>query len=303
MRRKKSGFIAKIIVIVCILLSIFVGGFFFLDKLIVPKYFGSYGIYNVGDLVGVVSSLYNAPRESDMVTNGYTETDLNSAISRLQAKGYKIQNNGEIFKDDLENFKGEGNVYLTDCEFAAVCDKLIQSGMLKNALPNLNYLNVMNISVLEFTVNPDEKSASDVVLTDKGETQTYSKAHIKFIVKIETTDIRDQIAKQMETPMYLLKIIIPDKLYFTLNYDIDLNDPEERYSNGKITINGKKEKQSETLINLLINFIFPAEDNMNIVGFTKAIGDVALEGIDRLGDFKFISGIGISGQNNGIFIN
>jgi len=295
-KRKRSGFIAKVIIIISIVLSIFVGGFFFLDKVIVPKYFGTYGIYNVGDLISVVSSLYSSPKESDIVTNGYSSSDLVNAISKLQAANYKIQDDGTIKSQDIDNFKGDGKVTLTDCEFAAVCDKLIENGMLKNALPSLNYLNVINISVLEFSVDPDEDSL-DVA------DNTYSKAHVKFIVKIETTDIRDQIAKQMNTPMYLLKIIIPDNLYFSINYDIDLNDPVERYSNGDISINGKNPKQSEILINLLIEFIFPEEADMDIEKFTKTIGDVAMKGIDALGTFKFVSGIGLSGRRNGITVS
>lgn len=295
-KKNRSGFIAKLIVIISLVLSVFVGGFFFLDKIIVPKYFGDYGIYNVGDLIGVVSSLYSSPKENEIVTNGHSPIDLKNAIAKLREAEYKIQEDGTILKEDIDSFKGNGRVELTDCEFASICDKLIENGMLKNALPDLNYLNVMNISVLELTSTPVEDSLDE-------ETNTYSKAHIKFIVKIETSDIRDQIAAQMQTPMYLLKIIIPDKLYFSINYDIDLDNQDERYSNGDISINGRTAKQSETLINLLIEFIFPEEDNMDINSFTKAIGDVAMKGIDALGTFRFVSGIGVSHQRNGFVVN
>ncbi len=295
-KNSRSGFVVKLVIIISLVLSVFVGGFFFLDKVIVPKYFGDYGIYNVGDLIGVVSSLYSSPKESEFITNGHSPADLSDAIKKLQNANYKIQDDGNILKEDMDSFKGDQRVELTDCEFAAICDKLIENGMLKNALPDLNYLNVMNISVLELTSKPVEESLDE-------ESGTYSKAHIKFIIKIETSDIRDQIASQMQTPMYLLKIIIPDKLYFSINYDIDLDNPEERYSNGDISINGKTAKQSETLINLLIEFIFPEEENMDINSFTKAIGDVAMKGIDALGTFRFVSGIGLSGQRNGFVVN
>lgn len=296
MKTKRSGFVAKILVIISIIAAVFVGGFFFLDRLIVPKYFGSYGIYNISDLIGVVSSLYSSPKEKDIVTNGYADVDLENAIAILRAHDYKIEPDGTILKQNFDNFKGEGTVVLTDREVAAMCGKLVENGMLINALPDLNYLNVMNISILEFTVSPEKDS-----LDENG--YTYSKSHIKFIVKIETSDIRDQIAKQMDTPMYLLKIIIPDTLYFSINFDFDLDSTENRRSNGNISINGKTEKQSETLINLLIEFIFPEEDHMDIDSFTNAIGDVALKGIDALGSFRFISNIGTSKLRNGIIVN
>lgn len=281
MKKSKSGFVAKLCIILCIVLSVFVGGFFFLDKVIVPKYFGSYGIYNIGDLVGVFTSLYGTPDEAELITNGYTQTDLSNAIATLQKNGYKIENDGTILKQNFDTFKGDGQVKLADREVAAVCEKLIENGMLKNSLPDLNYLNVINISVLELVITPDPNTYDE-------ESETYSKANIRFIIKIGTEDIRKQIAEQMNTPMYLLKIIIPDTLYFTVNYDIDL-DADENRSSGSIAINGKTEKQSETLINLLIEFIFPEEDNMDMENFTIAIGDVVLRGIDALGEFKFIS--------------
>lgn len=284
------------------------GGYFFLDKLIVPKYFGDYGIYNIGDLIGVVTSLYSSPKESELVTNGYTQMDLSNAIAKLQTADYKIQEDGTILQKDFDTFKGNGKVKLTDREFAAVCDKLIKNGMLNSMLPNLNYINVSkNMSILELVVTPYEESFDET-------SETYSKANVKMICKIKTgsksdgedgddgDDLRQHIAEQMNTPMYLLKIIIPDTLYFTVDYDIDLNASEDDRTSGKIYINGKKAKQSETLINLLIEFIFPVEDEMNIEKFTRALGDVALKGIDALGEFRFISGIGVE-KNNGIVVN
>jgi len=46
-------------------------------------------------------------------------------------------------------------------------------------------------------------------------------------------------------------------------------------------------KESEILINLLIDFIFPPEDEMNMQKFTKTFGDIILTSINELGDFKF----------------
>jgi hypothetical protein len=59
--------------------------------------------------------------------------------------------------------------------------------------------------------------------------------------------IREQIAAQMNTPIYLLKMIIPDTIYFEVTYVIDLSE-EERGMQGTIAINGRSAEKSETLI-------------------------------------------------------
>lgn len=295
MKNGRNKIIGKIIGFLTVLLAIVTGGYFLLDKVVVPKYFGTYGIQNVPDLVGVVASLYNSPKESKFITNGYSQTDLSNAIDILQEAGYKIEDDGTITKDNMAVFKGEGELSLTDKEFAAICNKLIENGMLDEALPNLNYLNVINISVLEVVITPKKDSKVDE--------NSFNAANISFIAKIDTDDIREQIAIQMETPVFLLNMVIPDELYFEVSYDFDLDKQEnDRVTNGSIAINGRTSKQSEILINLLIDFIFPAEDEMNLQKFTNEIGKVALEGVDALGVFKFTSGLGSTGKQNGIYI-
>jgi nucleoside phosphorylase len=77
----------------------------------------------------------------------------------------------------------------------------------------LKYLNIINISVLQVVFDVDEESyveAEDV----------YTKATVSFIAKVDTTGIREQIAVQMKTPIYLLKMIIPDKIYFEADQKI-----------------------------------------------------------------------------------
>ena len=279
-----------------VIIAIFSGGYFFLDKLIVPKYFGSYGINNVPDLVGVVTSLYKSPKESKLVTNAYTQTDFSNAINSLQNANYLISDDGTIEEKNFEIFKGNKEVVLTDKEFASICNKLIdEDGILVEALPNLNYLNIINISILEVIITPDEDSK----VGDK-----YNAANISFIAKLDTVDIREQIATQMETPLFLLNMIIPDILYFQVSYDLDLTKAEsERVDNGEIAINGRTTKQSEVLMNLLIDFIFPEEEKMDLEKFTETFGNIILQGIDVLGDFKFVSGLGISGKQNGVYVN
>ena len=94
MNRKSSGIFAKIAILLSLVIAIFTGGYFFLDKTIVPKYFGQYGINGVGDLIGVVSSLYDTPKESKFVTNAYSQSDFTNAVSKLQGANYLIADDG-----------------------------------------------------------------------------------------------------------------------------------------------------------------------------------------------------------------
>ena len=307
MKKKKSGFIFKIMLTLSIIAAIITSGYFFLDKKIVPKYFGQYGIYSIPDLVGVVSSLYNSPDEAELVKNGHTQTDFTNAVVKLQKAGYQINDDGTMKENVFDEFRGDGKVELTDRELAAICNKFIADGILIDALPELNYLNVINISVLELNINPDEESL---------ENGYYTKANISAIMKINTVDICKQIAKEMDTPVFLLNMIIPDNLYFSISYDIDLTEEEleepvegeeskkKKYEvNGHIKINGRSEKQSRILIELLIDFIFPDKEKMDIDKFTHELGDVIVSGIDILGDFKFADNLGTSNKQFGVVVN
>ena len=305
MRKKKTGFIFKLFVAFTLIAAIFTGGYFFLDKKIVPKYFGQYGINSIPDLVGVVTSLYNSPKESSIVKNGHTQTDFSNAVVKLQKAGYKINDDGTMQDNVFDDFKGTGRVELTDRELAAICNKFIADGILIDALPELNYLNVINISVLELSITPDEDSAVDGL---------YTRAHIDSIMKINTVDICEQIAKEMDTPKFLLNMIIPENLYFSISYDIDLSEQDgeidgvelqdvQKTVSGHIAINGRNEKQSEILINLLIDFIFPDSEEMNKDKFTHELGDIIVNGIEVLGDFNFASGLGTAKSQNGVVVN
>lgn len=311
MKKKKTGFIFKLFVALSLIAAIFTGGYFFLDKKIVPKYFGQYGIHSIPDLVGIVTSLYNSPKETELVTNAHTQTDFSNAVVKLQKAGYQINDDGTMKDNVFENFRGDAKVELTDKELAAICNKFIADGILVDALPELNYLNVMKISVLEITITPDEESIKDGY---------YTKAHVYSTMKINTEDICAQIAKEMDTPKFLLNMIIPDNLYFSISYDIDLSEQEETEeieeeneeleenmthvnANGVIAINGRSEKQSEILINLLIDFIFPDSEEMNKDKFTNELGDIIVSGIEVLGDFKFANNLGTSKKQFGVVVN
>ena len=298
MKKKKTGFIFKICISLALILAIFTGGYLFLDKKIVPKYFGKYGIYSIPDLVGVVASLYKTPNEAKIVTNGFTQTDFSNAVSKLQNSGYKMNNDGSMQETDFNLFRGTSTVVMTDRELASICNKFLGDGILVDALPDLNYLNIINISVLEIIITPDEESLDG---------EFYTKAHVSSIMKINTEDICEQIAEQMDTPLFLLNMIIPETLYFEVAYDIDLNQQAEESSivdaSGSIAINGRSEKQSEILINLLIDFIFPENEEMDIDKFTNELGNVIVSGIETLGDFKFADNIGTQKKQSGVLVN
>ena len=296
MNRKSSGIFAKIAILLSLVIAIFTGGYFFLDKTIVPKYFGQYGIHGIKDLVGIVTSLYKTPKESKFITNAYTSADFTSAVSKLQAADYLIASDGTVLESDERPFKGNGSVKMTDREFAAICDKLLQDNILVDSLPDLQYLNIINISLKQVVFVVDETSYDE-------DTDSYSKANISFIAKIDTTGIREQIATQMDTPIYLLKMIIPDYIYFEVEYDVDLTkSKDERIVGGSVGINSKSAKQSEIVINLLIKFIFPEDANMTIEKFTTDLGDIVLEGIDFFGEFRFVNNLGVKQNQAGIWI-
>lgn len=284
-----------------VILAIFFSGYLFLDKVIVPKYFKDYGITGVPDLVGVVTSLYKSPKEANLVKNGHTQTDLSSAIKVLQDAGYNIKDDGTIPKD--EEFTGSGEVKLTDKEFAAVCEKLLEDGILSSVLPAYNYIDIINMSLLEVTVTPNKDKPSE-------DGEGYTAARIEFILKLETDGIREQIANQMGTPLFLLNLIIPDTLYFEASYDIDVTKNGTTQSNGSIAINGRTTKQSEILINLLISFIFPKDEQMNLEEFTLTLGDIITQGIDLLQsnskldsrNFKFSDKLGLLKNQNGMVL-
>ena len=279
MKKRNSGIWTKIVILLSIILAVFASGYFFLDKLIVPKYFSQYGIKGIGDLVDVVASLYTTPKESKMIVNGYTQTDLTNAISELQQNGYLIEDDGTIKEENLNNFKGSGRIELTDREFASLCNEFLSNGLLEDSLSDLKYLNITKLTLLDLVVTLDKTKLD-------AETNTCTKANIDFIIKVDTTKLREQIADQMDTPIYLLKMIIPDTLYLEIKYDIDLENKENR-TNGSIEINGRSAEKSEALMNLFIDFIFDEKEEMNLEKFIIEVGNVALQGIDALGDFKF----------------
>lgn len=274
---KKSAIFGKIGIILSIIIVIFLSGYFVLDKLIIPHYFKDYGINGIGDMVGVINSLYKNPKEEHMITNGYSNEDLEKALNKLRESNYHIDDDGNIISEDFK--LNAETVELTDREFAAVCNKFLKDEILEDSLNHLNYIKLSKLSILEINIDLSNSQINNGI---------YNSAKISFIAKLDTAEMINQIEEQMETPKTLLKMIIPGTLYFSVNYEIDLNnEADERVSNGSIAINGRSEKESDILMNMLVDFIFPPDAEMNLHKFIVEFGNVLLEGIDELGDFKF----------------
>ena len=92
----------------------------------------------------------------------------------------------------------------------------------------------------------------------------------------------------MDTPVFLLNMIIPKTMYVTLSYDISISDNGEcSADNGIMSINGRTAKQSKILLDMMVSFIFPAEENMTVDKLTETMGNTLITGVDLLGNIEF----------------
>ena len=294
-RHRKSGFFLKLFIVLLILGGIITGAYFAIDKLVVPKYFSSYGIHNMNELVGMMKTLYSSPDEKSFITNAYTKIDETNAVKKLGEANFPKTSTGAIDYGavaDGEIAVKKGKYHFTDREIGAILNEMAESGVLASKLPNLKYLNDMSMNVMEFIVSP--------AVVSEGDKFAYSsnKADISCTFKIDTSLVRAQMAKEMDTPTFLLNMIIPKNMYIKVDYTIALD------SSGKwviehedMGINGRTAKQSEILINLLVGFVFPEEAEMTRSKLTEICGKVLIDGIELLGDLSFEYNIDSSGTN------
>lgn len=297
--KKKNGtlrFFVILLIVLASLGSIVLGGYLILDKIVVPKYFSSYGINGMGDLVGLMRTLYSLPSENQIITNAYSSTDLKSAAKKLSDSGYPVDEDGTFNFDAFnDGQKGEGNIYLTDKELAAVLNKLLESTEFSEILPNLKYIDTLNITLCELIISPEEVDGE------------YSKtnAKIKAILKINTEEVRQQMATEMDIPIFLLNMIFPKQLYITCEYGVEVDNSGDKsiwnISDGVLMVNGSNQKKSEIFLNLLISFVFNQEDGMTIDKLVENFGNILSQGTDLLGEIEFATGIGNHGKNNGIY--
>ena len=290
-KHRTLKFFISLGLIVLVLAGIFVGGYFILDKAVVPKYFGKFGINNMSELVGMMTTLYSNKDEDDIVTHGHTENDRNVAESKLIEKGVPALSNGRLDYNAFANGDVEvaanSVIMLTDRELASIINEMLKTGMLADRLPNLKYINTLNMEMLELIITPEK---IDGVLNK-------NKADVKFTIKIDTTSIRGQMAVEMGMPLFLLNMIVPKTLYLTNTVTLTNNDGEWSYVGGDIGINGKTTEKSKILLNLLISFIFPEEDEMTTEKLQENLGEVLIKSTDMLGSIEFSDNINSTNQN------
>lgn len=306
MRKNKVRFFIGLIIAFTILATSIVGGYFVIDRTLVPEYFGKYGINNLSELVNVVQTIYVVPDEKDFITNPFTEHDKINAISKLETAGFPTLKNGNIDYDAVakneyslspnEDFV-DNFVILTDKEIATIVADIIDSGMLATDYPGLDAIDTLNIELKQIIVTPKEDSLIpnekitdpdlDPRSAEKNILSTTTDANIKLTMMLDTVSARQQISTNLNMPKFLVDWIIPDYLYVTCQIDTHKNEHGERvYENSNIAINSKTAKQSEILLNLLISFIFP-DNTYTIESFSNELGSLAIDGINMLGKMDF----------------
>lgn len=283
MKKKKGGFLVGFIIVILCITSLLVGGYFLLDKSVVPKYFGEYGINNMNELVGMMKTLYSSPDENKLIKNKFSTLDLESAEEKLKTVFPTKENSTVLdYNSIADGVAKEGVEFplvleFSDREIASVVDEMLNKGVLAKKLPYLEYINTLKINVLDLIIMPEVPSS---------ETNP-EKVQIHAIFKVDSTGIREQMAHEMGINMFLLNMIIPDTIYLTTEYTLELIDDAWTYVDGNVSVNGRSAKQSEILLNLLISFIFPVEDEMDLEKLTIEFGNILQYGLDFIGQVEY----------------
>lgn len=300
-QNKKSIFFLRLFIALCVIVAIVFGGYLTIDRLVVPKYFKEYGIENMHDLVAMMKTLYNSPDEKDMITNGFTKIEQERAVKKLISAGFPTKNNGtEIDYDKIASgfdasMLNAGQYEFSDRHIASLLDQMLETGVLASKLPDIKFIDTMSISILELIIKPEvinEEGSSDEPVYAE------DRADVSFTFKFDTTAVRSQMAVEMDTPLFLLNMIIPDTLYLTVNYSIEKTDEGKWVvNNGNIAVNGRTTKDSEILINLFIKFIFPKGSDMTKEKLSTECGNILIQGLDLLGNISIKTNIGDFGAS------
>lgn len=300
-KKKRYTFFIKLFIALATIVAVVFCAYLAIDKLVVPKYFKDYGINNMHDLVAMVKTLYNTPDEKDIITNGYTQADQRSAVKKLISANFPSVSETEL--DYAEISQGldksslvSGQYEFTDREIAGILDQMLDSGILASQLPNLKYLDTININILELIITPTEFNDNEGNVyydTDS--------ANVSFTFKLDTSSVRTQMAHTMDIPTFFLDMIVPKTMYITINYNLFIDDYGVwQVGEGSIAVNGRTAKDSEILLNLLIEFIFPEEDQMTIDKFSIEFGNILIKGMDMLGQIRIKANVQAS--SNGVVL-
>lgn len=300
-KKKRYTFFIKLFIALATIVAVVFCAYLAIDKLVVPKYFKDYGINNMHDLVAMVKTLYNTPDEKDIITNGYTQADQRSAVKKLISANFPSVSETEL--DYAEISQGldksslvSGQYEFTDREIAGILDQMLDSGILASQLPNLKYLDTININILELIITPTE-------FTDNEGNVYYDtdSANVSFTFKLDTSSVRTQMVHTMDIPTFFLDMIVPKTMYITINYNLFIDDYGVwQVGEGSIAVNGRTAKDSEILLNLLIEFIFPEEDQMTIDKFSIEFGNILIKGMDMLGQIRIKANVQAS--SNGVVL-
>lgn len=301
MKTKKYKFFIALTIIIVVLASSVLGGYFLIDKVLVPRYFGAYGINNLGELVDLVETIYKVPNEKDFISNPFTKSDSKNLTKKFTLAGFPTLPSGEIDYESIgkglytrtpdESFT-EDKIILTDKEVAALVDQILDSGVLVSNFPDLAYLDTLQMSIKQVLISPSELSPSDDEYDSKIEDSKiqYSptSATLSATVQINTESARQQIAKNLDAPKFLIDWIIPDSLYVSATFYTCNTENGRVIQKPELSINSKTPKQSEVLLKLLISFIYPDNKNMTIDDLCTQLGNLVLTGLDLIGSFNFI---------------
>ena len=288
--KKIASFFIKLSIILAILASIGLGGYFILDRAIIPSYFGKYGIKSMSDLVQMVRVMHNAPDEKVFIKNPYTKENEVSALSKLESAGIPVYNGAIEFSKIADNDyeiteEAKQGLFVSDKEMTAIIAQMFKSDYLLSVefFKNLDYFDTLSIEAKEIIINFNKEHSE----TD-GDYCFSNEAHVSFTIKLDTQVAQSTMAKKMDVPFFLLNLIMPDFLYMTTSYDVKIQeDGSYKISNAEIGVNGRTPKQSEILLNILLTFIFSAEDEMTIAKLGETFGAALNDGMNILGNIRF----------------
>ena len=173
-----------------------------------------------------------------------------------------------------------------------------ESGVLASQLPNIKYIDIININILEIIITPNIKAYNG----DGDPIYDTDSANILFTCKVNTSAVREQMAKAMDTPLFLLNMIVPETLYITVDYDMEKNaDGDWKISKGDMAVNGRTTKDSKILLDLLVEFMVPEEEKMTVDKLAEDFGNIVILGLDIFGDVQILGNINGEGSSGVVF--
>ena len=301
MRNKNLKFITVLSIILIVIASSIFGGYLLIDKVLVPKYFGAYGIDNLDKLVEIVQTIYQVPEETEIITNGFQKSDFTSSTEKLKLAGFPVLKNGEIDYEKIGKYEYTLNpdpsfkdnfIILTDKEAASVLSEIISSGLLVSNFPELSYIDTLKMEVKQLNIVPINTEIESTNYSNTAEQKELTETKnikLSMTIKLDTSSAKSQIADNLKISPFLIDLVIPNEMYLTASVEIEKDFQNNIfYKNATLAVNNKTPKQSELLLNLLIRFIYPEDQIVSIENLSNYIGQLATVGIKVLGDSSFV---------------